>query len=308
MKKYFWLLFIPAILFGCKTKQAAVSTENSTVASAWEPTEKALLWKVSKKGYKPSFIYGTIHIIDKESYFLPNQTEESIAASKAIVYEINMEEMSDIGAQMGMLTKAFMKDGKRLSDLISDDDYELVVSHFEDKGMPMMFLDRIKPMFLSILVGEDMNPNMLQDGNMLSYEMELDKIASKKGLTSDGLESIDYQLGIFDKIPYEDQAEMLVESIKSDGSEDDGMLDLYIQMYTSQDLKKMHDHTLLEESGMTKYADILLYDRNNNWIPIMEEKMKKESTFFAVGAGHLGGTRGVLALLKNKGFNVEPVR
>ena len=304
MKYYLWTFLLSAFLISCKTQQSVVDNK----VEDWEPIEKALLWKATKKGYKPSFIYGTIHLIDKEHYFLPPHTEESISASNAIVYEINMEEMTDMGSQLGMLTKAFMQDGKKLGDLISESDYDLVASHFEEKGLPMMFLDRIKPMFLSVLVGEDMNPAMLQDGDMLSYEMELEKIASSKGLGSAGLESIDYQLGLFDKIPYEDQANMLVESIKSDENDDDGMLDIYMKMYTAQDLKKMHDFTLQEESGMMKYADILLYDRNANWIPKMMDMMKKEPTFFAVGAGHLGGTKGVLALLKTQGFDVIPVR
>ena len=302
-----YIFLFSFFIVGCKTQQTTQAHADISSA-AWEPTEKALLWSVRKKGFKPSFVYGTIHLIDKESFFLPAKTEESIAASNSIVYEINMEDMSDMGAQMGMLTKAFMNDGVTLKDLLSDDDYEMVENHFEDKGLPMMFLQRIKPMFLSVLVGDDMDPSMLQNGDMLSYEMELEKIASKNNLASGGLETIEYQLSIFDKIPYEDQAAMLMDAIKASGEEDTGMLDLFVKMYTDQDLKKMHDYTLHEESGMAKYADILLYDRNTNWIPKMEEHMKLEPTFFAVGAGHLGGTKGVLALLKERGFEVIPIK
>ena len=55
------------------------------------------------------------------------------------------------------------------------------------------------------------------------------------------------------------------------------------------------------------YEDVLLYTRNKNWIPIMEEKMKAHKTFFAVGAGHLGGKNGVIDLLKKAGYKLTPL-
>ena len=295
------------IVLGCKTQQPTVQNESAQQNLEWEPTEKALLWSVSKKGHKPSFVYGTIHLISEDQYFLPAHTQESLEACKKIVFEINMDDMMDMGAQLGILSKAFMNDGLRLSDLLSDEDYEMVSDHFNDLGLPMMMLERIKPMFLTVLAGEDMDPGMLQDGSMLSYEIELDKLASAQGLQKGGLETVDYQISLFDKIPYQDQADMLVESIRLSDETAESSLDMYADMYRSQDLKKMHDLTLAEESGMLKYSDILLYDRNENWIPLMENMMKIEPVFFAVGAGHLGGTKGVLALLKKKGFEVQPV-
>ncbi len=308
MKKFIWILFFAVFIFSCKSTQKAVDSTAIESNQLWEPTENALLWKVSKKSYKPSFVYGTIHLIDAEHFFLPAHTEESIKASEKMVFEIKMADMTDMGAQIGLLMQAFMSDGTKLSDLLSDDDYQIVSDHFQDLGMPMMLLDRIKPMFLSILAGEDMNPSMLEDGSMKSYEMELDELATMSGLEKAGLETIDYQISLFDAIPYQDQAEMLVGTIQAGDEIDMTSLDLYAEMYTSQNLKKMHDYTLNEESGMTEYADILLYNRNENWIPLMEEMMKKQSIFFAVGAGHLGGTKGVLALLKSNGFSVDPVR
>lgn len=310
MKSRFILFFLPFFLIACSTSRHSVdkTSTNTIPTGEWEPIEKSLLWQIDKKGYKKSYVFGTIHIIDAEAYFLPPGTESAIKESDKIVYEISMDEMQDISAQMGMLTKAFMKDNVRLSDLLEDDEYEMVADHFEQMGMPMVFLDRIKPMFLTILAGEDMNPTMLQDGSMLSYEMELDKIASNAGLEKGGLESIAYQMEIFDKIPYKDQADMLVEAIEQVGKSDNETLEFFTLMYTSQDLKRMHDFTITEEGGMQDYSDILLYDRNSNWIPLMDEMMKKKSVFFAVGAGHLGGKKGVLALLKKQGFEVTPVK
>ena len=297
------LLLIIASLFiiSCSAvKQPVAAVET------WEPTEKALLWKIEKRTYNTSYLLGTIHLIDKENFFLPASFESSAEEASRFVFEIDMKEMMDIGNQLGLLTKAFMKDNTTLSDLLSEEDYGLVKDHFEEMGLPLMLLERIKPLFLSVFAGGDLDPMSLQSGEYLSYEMELNKMAEENNIETAGLETTEYQLSLFDSIPYTEQADMLVESIRN-SNESDGMLSEIIEQYTSQDLKRMHDFTLEAESGMEKHADILLYNRNKNWIPVMMEMMREEPVVFAVGAGHLGGTKGVLALLRDRGFEVTPL-
>ena len=58
---------------------------------------------------------------------------------------------------------------------------------------------------------------------------------------------------------------------------------------------------------MAPYEELLLVRRNENWIPVMERIMREGSAFFAVGAGHLGGPKGVVNLLRQAGYTVEPV-
>lgn len=305
-KSYYVLLLLSVFFIGCKTQKAVVKSENTT--PNWEPTTNALLWKIDKQGQASSYVYGTIHLIAKEDYFLPSGTEEALAASDQIYYEINMDEMNDMGALMGIMNKAFMKDGKTLGDLLTKEEYQLVSDHFSSLGLPMVFMDRIKPMFLSVLAGENVQPGSIDMGDMVSYELELDKLATERNMKKGGLETIDYQLDLFDKIPYQDQAKMLLDAITLADSSDTNPLDIYTEVYRNQDIKRMHDMTLEEESGMMDFADILLYDRNKNWISKIEQLSKGAPTFFAVGAGHLGGREGVLALLKKAGFQVEPVK
>lgn len=303
---YFILIVLSLFIIGCKTQKATVADEKPV--STWEPTTKSLLWKIDKKGHKTSYVYGTIHLIAKDDYFLPYGTEAALDATDQIYYEINMDDMNDMGSLMGIMNKAFMKDGMTLSDLLSPDEYKLVSEHFSSMGLPMMFMDRIKPMFLSVLAGDDIQPGSIDMGDMVSYEFELDKLATARNMAKGGLETIDYQLDIFDKIPYADQAKMLLDAIQLSESSDVNPLDIYTDVYRSQDIKRMHDMTLEEESGMMEYADILLYDRNRNWISKIEQHSSEAPTFFAVGAGHLGGKDGVLALLKRAGFEVVPIK
>lgn len=298
---YLSVLLSLSIFAACGTSKKTVSASDS---QTFAPTEKALLWKIEKDNIPaPSYLYGTIHIIPQEDFFYPEGTLSAIESSKKMVFEIDMNEMTDMGAQMQLMQKAMMSDGKTLKDLLTDDEYKMVSAHFEKMGLPMMMFERMKPAFLTVFASDDMSPTALQDGSMKSYETEFMKIAQGKKMEMGGLESIDYQLSVFDSIPYETQATMLVESIQSSGDGESEM-DQMIKVYKSQDLEGMAEMFSDESLGD---MDILLNNRNKNWIPIMMESMKEKPTFFAVGAGHLVGELGVIALLRKQGYKVTPI-
>ena len=270
--------------------------------------ENSLLWEISGNNLKEaSYLFGTIHMIGKEDFFLTDKMKESFKKAKRVTFEIDMEEMSDFSTLMPLMMKAFMANGTSLSDLLSEEDYQLVKDHFETLGLPMMFLDRIKPMFLSAMTSGDMINTPDNPDAVVSYEMELMKTAQEQKMDIAGLESAEYQMSMFDSIPYDAQAEMLVESIKSE-DQGDAQFDDMVRLYKDQDIFGMQNMLEDEREGIADYGDLLLVRRNRNWIPVMSEMMKENCTFFAVGAGHLGGQQGVIALLRMEGYEVKPLR
>ncbi len=308
IKHIFYSLSLCLIVFtACSTAKKAAQEEAHVTASDTSKLEKALLWKVSHPDFKnDSYVFGTIHIITNEDYFLPSGTDIAMERADKFVFEIDMKEMMDVGAQMAMITKAFMKNGTRLGDLISDEDYKMVEAHFSDLGLPMMMVDRIKPMFLTIFASSEISPGDLSTGEMKSYEMEFFEFAEANEKTTGGLETIEFQISVFDSIPYAAQAEMLIESIRSE-EEQSGVFQQMIELYQSQDIDALYSVIGDEETGAGDYEDILVKDRNERWMSGMREYMKTGPTFFAVGAGHLGGPHGVIRLLRKDGFVVTPV-
>ena len=303
-----YVRFLPLILglalFSVSCKSTKVNTDTAVVDSK---LEDALLWEISGKDLtSPSYLYGTIHIIDSEDYFLPKGTLSAIESSEKMMFEIDMNEMSDMGAQMSMLSKAFMNDGLTLKDLLKAEDYKIVEEHFKKLGMPLFLFERIKPMFLSVFAMGDFDVDGLQSGSMKSYEMEFMEMANQTQKPIGGLESIEFQISVFDSIPYTEQADMLVSAIKeSDGSSD--QFKEMTTMYTSQNISAMVTAIEDDPSGMGDYDDILLKKRNENWIPLMATEMKSQATFFAVGAGHLAGKYGVIPLLRQAGYTLKPL-
>lgn len=299
-KTYLLIIVVFIGSYSCKTTS---SNERLNI----QKLENTLLWKVEGKGLEdPSYLFGTIHIISKEDYFLPDGFLSAFDAVKKVFFEINVDDMTDMSKVMGLMDKIMMNDNKTLKDLLSTEDYNVVDENFKKIGMPLLFMERMKPMFLEVFAISDFNPGDIQNGSMKSYEFELNDLAKESNKLIGGLESIEFQLSVFDSIPYKYQAERLVSSIKL-GSENSGSLDELVKIYKSMDVDAMVTMMEEEDAGIKGFEDLLLNNRNKNWIPLMEEAMNKESCFFAVGAAHLGGENGVIRLLKQKGYKVTGI-
>jgi hypothetical protein len=297
-------------------KTAAASHDKNTHSQA---NENALLWEVTGKDLsKPSYVFGTIHMIPKADFALSDAARKAIGQSDKVIFEINMKDMSNPMALIGVFMKAMMPNGTRLRDLISPEDYQLVKHRFDSIGMPIAMLERVKPMFLSVLVEGGGSMDMLGNGSdespatkNLSYEMEIMKIAEKQKKEFGGLETMAFQMSIFDSIPYKAQAEMLVKAVKSSGDDSASEFAKMVEMYKSQDIDKMANALSAEGAdteGLGQYESMLVTTRNKNWIPLMAKGMKDKPSFYAVGAGHLGGKEGVLNLLRQEGYTLKPLK
>ncbi len=314
MKKIFITLFLFVIAFNFSTAQVmmeAVETTKADTNQTVEKLEKSLLWEISgKELVKPSFLYGTIHIINKDDFVLTDETKTAFDKSERITFEINMEELNNFTVIFTIMSKVLMPDNITLKELLSEEEYTFVKGKLSELGFPaimMGMLERVKPMFLTTFASTDMDPNGLQNGSMVSYEMEFMKMAQEMEKEMGGLETVEYQISIFDSIPLKDQAQMLVESMKAE-SEGSNQLKEMVEIYLSEDIDGMQQMFKEEEGGgIEGFEDVLLINRNHNWIPIMQEMMKEKPTFFAVGAGHLGGEHGVIRLLRKEGYTLKPL-
>lgn len=300
--KFSIILLFSFFLFACNTsKNAKQITPEST------KLENSLLWKIEGNSLKQaSYLFGTIHIIKAEKYFLPKDFSSVFKSVDNVVFEIDMDKMNDVSEQMKLLPKILMKGDTTLKDLITKSEYLTVQKYFKEKGLPLFMFERVKPMFLTIFGEGDFSPSALKNGDYKSYEMEFVDMAKEQNKNKGALETIDYQVSVLDSIPYKYQAKMFLESLKENKNK--GLeMDNWIKLYQDQNINALQN-SIKSDSSFSKYEKILVINRNKNWIPKMTEYMKKSSTLFAVGAGHLGGNQGVIKLLMKAGYKVSPVK
>ncbi|MGH1336240.1 MAG: TraB/GumN family protein [Aureispira sp.] len=287
---------------------APAKAQKTATAPTADKLEKSLLWKITGKGIKPSYLFGTIHIIGAKDYLWTPTMDKALKKSKKLVTEIDMSKQLSMAMEMMQLAK--MKDDKTLEDIMSEEDYNLVKTYFLEESksseakMTFGFAQTWQPMMLmSVLY-----PEMIE-GPVKMYEMELTKLAKAEEMEFGGLETVSDQMAIFHTIPYDQQAETLVESVKDLKSGDGKMLEDLSKMttyYKAQDVDGLLESMGEEMDEMGNQED-MLDNRNEKWIPQIIATSKKTPTFYAVGAGHLGGPKGVIRLLRAAGYKVTPV-
>ena len=260
----------------------------------------ALLWEISGNGLsKTSYLYGTMHMICAEDFMMGEQLKEKFKASQKVYLEVDMD---DPAMNMKMMQLSMLQ-GKKLSDIFSDSDYHKLNIFFRDTiGMPLTLLNTMKPFILFSILTQKSLPCSEQESYELTF-IEMAKAQSKEVL---GLETIEEQMKIFDNMPDSLQVQMVMRFVD----------EFYVQKkefakmaaaYKQQDLDAIYQH-IMSSPDIAGSEEVLLFNRNKKWIPIMEKAMQKEKVFFAVGAGHLGGPEGVINLLKEKGYPVKGIR
>lgn len=262
------------------------------------PTEKTLLWQVTGKGIKgPSYLFGTIHLMCPSDMKIPEMVKEKFAATSELYLEIDMDDPNMVKE---MLSGIQMKDTATIEKLMGKQ-FDTANNVFRSAtGMPLKMLNTAKPLLVMSMI----YPSLL-GCTPVSWESVFQKMAKDKGIEINGLEKFEDQINVFEQIPYKVQANMLLKMLLNI---DSAKIDFQkmVDVYKKKDINELNILTAKEEE-FDDYEEILLSRRNHNWIPVIGEQAKKKPTFFAFGAGHLGGETGIINLLRRAGFTVKPV-
>jgi uncharacterized protein YbaP (TraB family) len=266
--------------------------------------ENTLLWRITGKDLsKPSYLFGTIHLLCSDDIQLSDSLKTAIQQSDKIYLELDMDNLFEV---MGAMNKLKMRNDTTLSDLLTTAEYEKVRAYFSKSGsmIPFSMLETYKPMLTaSTLMQSNMNCKTVAVEQMVMKEAK----ASRKEIK--GLETMAYQLSIFDSIPYKFQAQQLLQFVENlDSSESQSKEYEELAMaYKAQDLSKMEELTSKEIIGFGNFTEVLLYNRNKNWVAKLTGLINSQSLVIAIGAGHLPGEKGMINLLRLAGYKVEPI-
>jgi uncharacterized protein len=263
--------------------------------------DNTLLWQISgNKLAAPSYLFGTFHLICKSDIPFGSQLKKAVQMVKEIYMELDMD---DPAMMLNGLQLMKMRGDTTLKSLFSTKEYERVDHFFNDSlHTPIGFLGTLKPFFLMALI----YPKMLPCQTMSGVEEELVAIAKENKKEIQGLETMALQAAVFDSIPYRKQAEELLKTIDS-LQQYKKYFDTMVRIYKNQQLKELENQFTKTEFGMQENQDILLDKRNANWVSQLKVIMQKKSVFIAVGAGHLVGEKGLIALLRKEGYTVKPI-
>ncbi|HLP54238.1 MAG TPA: TraB/GumN family protein [Fluviicola sp.] len=262
--------------------------------------EKTLLFSIKGKDTKPSYLFGTVHMIADTAYYFPAKLDKTLSKADQLVLEID-ESIADRAKAQKML----MLDSGNVFDQFSKEQADSIIQWGSSLlGMkPEAFEKNFSGMKPFVLM--QIGVQAMMNARSKSYEMELMSKANANKQPIKGLETMESQFAIFENMEAADVTEMIMEGIRHPEKAAEMQREL-VKLYVDKDVEGLAK-LITESDDMGQSSEELLFQRNRNWIPLMTDFMKTHSCFFAVGAGHLGGEQGVIQLLKDAGYTVTPI-
>lgn len=260
-------------------------------------TDQGLLWEVTGNGLtKPSYVFGTIHMICKEDYLMTPAIENTLKNVDAFYAEINFGDPNTTT----VMQKA-MKADVPLSKRLTPEKYNELKKLLKETVQIdiVQFEDLSDAAIVSMITVKSFPCN-----DFKMYEMEFLQSAIQNKKKLGGLETIEQQMEIMSKSLDMDATIKMLREFKEKGFESTHKM---VGLYKQQQITPLHDFLRQSSYMNAEVYNELLTKRNHNWIEQMPKLMQDQSVFFAVGAAHLGGEQGVLRLLSERGYTLKPV-
>ncbi len=278
-----------------------------------------LLYKISGKGLtKPSYIVGTYHLAPASFADSIPGMRNAMSDCQQVYGELAMDNMLNADSVAMMQQAMLLPEGMTIDQLLTAEEMGRLNTYMKgvmgmDMTNPMVAqqMKKMTPYALSTtltLFSFAKKSMALDTQNLLDQYFQKEALAQGKSVG--GLETMAFQVKVlYGGKTLERQKELLMCLV--DNADFIGeMEDAVIKAYFAQDIegvKAAMDMKLNNSCDSTPEEDASLIDsRNANWLTLMPAIMASKPTLFAVGAGHLPGEKGVLNLLRQAGYTVEP--
>jgi uncharacterized protein YbaP (TraB family) len=263
---------------------------------------KGLLWRVSKSGIASSYVFGTIHLADPRVLEIPDPVSRALARSRRYYTESFQGERE----AMRFLEAGQFDDGRRLEPLIGTGAYAKVVGMLRERQVPDDVIARLKPW--AALANFTVTP---EDYEKLTLDQKLVEVARERNLRVLSLEGVEEQISVFDRIPLDTQVALLKHALDH-RDELAALVEPTIRAWMNRDLAGIY---IASTRAAERYPEVaghyrILFQRVvENRSIVMAHRLfmplREGGAFVAVGANHLYGTGGMLALIEKQGYRVE---
>lgn len=271
-------------------------------ASTWASAASSV-WKAEKDG-AVIYLGGTCHILRESDYPLPPEFERAYKAADSVVFETDIGKLNEPATQGKLLAKAVYADGSTLDQHLSARTFAALRSYCVANDVPLQQFSRLKPSVLMVTLAlmEFMKLGVSQQG----VDQFFHGLATREGKTVAGLETVDEQIDHIVSLADGAEDEFVAYSLKD-------MQTIREQFAVIADAWRRGDTGRLEELLVVELKTLqprlykrLIADRNNNWLPVIDNSKKPLRTrFILVGIAHLVGPDGIIAALHKRGYRVE---
>lgn len=269
----------------------------SMKASA-QSSGSSLLWEISGNGLtKPSYLYGTFHMLCANDYTISEVIKQKLLGTRKLYLEVDITKP---GIQQELMTQ--MKFTETSLDKELGADFQQVDQAFQKiTGISLNMFKQFKP-FVSTSM---LTLRTLDCPDKIQPETILSGIAKNEKIGIEGLESVSDQVAAINAQPLDSQIHAFKKMVLDFDFSKKEMREL-VRVYQLNHTDSIYAY-MKNQSMSNDFEQHMLIRRNRNWIPKIISAIHNTPAFFAVGAGHLGGKEGVLALLRDKGYQLKPL-
>jgi uncharacterized protein YbaP (TraB family) len=279
------------------------------------PNGAGKLFRIEKAGLEPSFLFGTMHLTDPRVLTLSGPAETAFDAAKTLVIETTdvLDQKKAMATLLLHPEILSLPSGKTLSDYLDPKEKTVVEAALAKRGIPYSTIQTLQPWFTSVsFMLPACETDRKQTGTPV-LDVELAKRAKAAGKGVEGLETSEEQLAALAGIPLDVQAESLVATLQVENRMPDimeTMIALYLKGQIATIMPAIEaavpNGSLVVGSseGEAAFEAKVVTDRNIRMEHRMQPILDKGGAFVAVGALHLPGEKGIVALLRQDGWTV----
>lgn len=274
----------------------------SAYAQAPAAVRRGLIWTIERQG-KTGWLVGSLHLLTADAYPLPPALDAAFLRADVLVEEADPSELTSPAGAMQLIAKAMNPPGTTLQTQVTPETYAKIAKKAAGLGLAMDGLDRLKPWMVALtLVGLEMQRGGFDPALGLDkHFLDRAPAAGKKVRT---LETAIEQIEMLERLS--PQLQDALVSATFDGAESEVTQVKRIAAAWSAGESQPIEKILLE--GMKDAApiyDALVVARNKRWVPQIEDCLATAKCFVVVGAAHLVGPDGLLAMLRARGFTLR---
>lgn len=260
----------------------------------------SLLYRISGNDIEqPSYLFGTMHVLCERDFSIDDHVIDALGNTKQLVLELDL---ADMAVAQQLQSNVRQPGGPYLKNHLTEAQFNDVDQALQQiTGMPISYFEELRPFVISNMV----LTHYLNCQQLASYEGFLLQQAQRAGKDVIGLETVADQISVFDRIPLAEQSKWLWQMI-AEPEQSNVELQQMKALFLQEDVEQLYE-LIVTQQEFTDYSPILLDERNRNWVEILPLLLAEQPSFIAVGAGHLGGPEGLIALLRATGYRVQPV-
>jgi uncharacterized protein len=268
----------------------------------------SLCWQVTGHGlHQPSYLYGTMHVSDPRVFKFSPKMRAALSGTRVYAMELDPEQSMD----MSLVLQMMMPEGQSIHAMLPDSDYHYIDSLLTaQSGMGMALYDRMEPIIIESLletIGIGATKDSSAQAQALPLDLYLYQDARKHHLKTVGIETASEQIAALHTLSYAEQAALLQQSIADLRNNKSSETQDMMQLYLDQNLDSLL--AISDEGKMPpQFYKALFTDRNSRMATRIAKLIASKSTFVAIGALHLPGASGVIALLRKAGYTVKEWR